>query len=314
MPFLENEDQALKLKLQGLFVHDATAGTTGRPVIVRFKNPEYELSDSQFPLIMISHTSISKDAARESRGYVTVGYAPEGYAPWGDMTDPNGSPYSSQMPIPLNIDYRIDVFTRKQTHMIELTGRLMQFDFLADRYGYLAIPQDGTTRRLDLLGGPEYTEAKDDLGKRLFTASWTIRVSSEIFLYAIETLTPAQRILLQMVDLPQLQAGFIDPLDPVTAVTAQPLLVTTRALPAGTAGITYKHGLAASGGEPPYTWSIQYGNLPAGLQLSANGAVFGTPTVATPTPTPTLTVVCTDNAPSGRKSTAQIVSLEIAGS
>lgn len=314
MPFLANEDMALKAKLQGLYVTDATSGTTGRPVIVRFKNPEYELKDSQYPLIMISHTGISKDAARESRGYVTVGYAPEGFTPWEDLTDPNQSPYSSQMPIPLNIDYRIDVFTRKQTHMIELTGALMQFSYLADRYGYLAIPQDGTTRRLDLLSGPEYIEGKDELGKRLFTATWTVRVSSEIFLYEIETLSPVERVLLQMIDLPAAQNGVVDPLDPVVTVTGDKLTVTTTELLAGTVGATYRQTLEASGGNAPYSWSIQYGSLPAGLFLSPAGVVFGTPTVATPMPTPTFTVVCADSAPYGPQTAAQIVSLEIAGS
>lgn len=197
MPFLENEDRALKLKLQGLCVHDATSGV-GRPVTVRFKNPEYELADSTFPLVLLSHTSISKDEERENRGFISVHYAPEGYPRWPDIMNPADSPYWSEVPIPLNIDYQVDVFTRKQTHSIELTAELMQFDFLPPRFGYLDVPQDGTVRRLDLLGGPDYYESKDDQGKRIFSMSWSIRVSSEIFLYDIREFTPVQRVLLDV--------------------------------------------------------------------------------------------------------------------
>jgi len=37
--------------------------------------------------------------------------------------------------------------------------------------------------------------------------------------------------------------------------------------------------LAATGGSPPYTWSISAGSLPAGLSLSSSGAITGTATV-----------------------------------
>ncbi len=57
--------------------------------------------------------------------------------------------------------------------------------------------------------------------------------------------------------------------------------ITTTALPNGTVGIAYSQTLAATGGKSPYTWSIQSGNLPAGLTLdSSSGAITGTPTGA----------------------------------
>ncbi|NIY68049.1 hypothetical protein SMALB_6127 [Streptomyces malaysiensis] len=158
------------------------------------------MSDATYPLVLISHTRISRDGDRESRGTINLHYAPEGYEPWADMTDPTQSPYMAQMPIPLNVDYQIDVHARKELHLIELIGSLLQFDVLPDRYGYLSVGEDGTVRRLDLLGGPDYSESKDELGKRLFSASWAIRVSSEIFLSQIFELTPAQRVLIDFVD------------------------------------------------------------------------------------------------------------------
>ena len=58
------------------------------------------------------------------------------------------------------------------------------------------------------------------------------------------------------------------------------LTITTSAtLPAGAVGTSYSQSLAASGGTPPYSWSLISGALPAGLSLSTSGAITGTPTV-----------------------------------
>src|SRR6185503_18420907 len=48
-------------------------------------------------------------------------------------------------------------------------------------------------------------------------------------------------------------------------------------LPAGIVGIAYAQSVGASGGEPPYTWSLVNGSLPAGLSLAAGGMISGTP-------------------------------------
>ncbi|MEV8399225.1 putative Ig domain-containing protein [Streptomyces niveus] len=281
MPFLLNEDKALKLKLQGLMVHDSTSGP-GRKVTVRYKNPEYELADATYPLALISHSRISRDEERESRGTVNVHYAPEGYEPWADMTDPTQSPYMAQMPIPLNIDYQLDVYARKELHIIELTGALMGFDFLPPRFGYLPVGEDGTIRRLDLLGGPDYTESKDELGKRLFCASWALRVSSELFVSEISELTPAQRILIDFLDKQAWEEGAVRPLTATHEVTKTPLAVTTTTLPAATAGHPYRQTLLSAGGHGETHWSLPEGSrLPAGLALSHGGALFGTPEAPT---------------------------------
>ena len=55
-----------------------------------------------------------------------------------------------------------------------------------------------------------------------------------------------------------------------------PLIVDT-VLPQPQKGKAYKHRLQAEGGTAPYTWRILGGQLPAGLNISANGEISGTP-------------------------------------
>ena len=67
------------------------------------------------------------------------------------------------------------------------------------------------------------------------------------------------------------------------AVTVDPAalsITTVSPLPAGTAGSAYSQTLAASGGTPPYSWSVTAGTLPAGLTLSSAGVLSGTPSAA----------------------------------
>jgi Putative Ig domain len=59
------------------------------------------------------------------------------------------------------------------------------------------------------------------------------------------------------------------------------LAIDTTSLPGGQVGVAYDSTLAASGGTPPYHWSITSGTLPAGVSLNAaTGAITGTPTAA----------------------------------
>ena len=71
------------------------------------------------------------------------------------------------------------------------------------------------------------------------------------------------------------------------------LVITTSSLPAGTVGVAYSQALGASGGTPPYTWSVASGSLPAGLSLAAGGTISGTPGTAGSS---SFTVRVTDSA------------------
>jgi hypothetical protein len=58
------------------------------------------------------------------------------------------------------------------------------------------------------------------------------------------------------------------------------LTITASTLPTGTVGTAYSYSLPATGGTPPYVWSLNSGTLPAGLKLSSKGTISGTPVAA----------------------------------
>jgi hypothetical protein len=64
---------------------------------------------------------------------------------------------------------------------------------------------------------------------------------------------------------------------PITIVPADLSIVTTS-LPDGVVGAPYSTSLNASGGVPPYTWTVT--GLPDGLTSTAAGAISGTPKTA----------------------------------
>jgi hypothetical protein len=69
----------------------------------------------------------------------------------------------------------------------------------------------------------------------------------------------------------------LDQLGVVAAAPAAKLAITTKALPAARVGRAYKARLIASGGERPIVWTVKAGMLPAGLRLTRDGWVRGTP-------------------------------------
>jgi hypothetical protein len=93
-------------------------------------------------------------------------------------------------------------------------------------------------------------------------------------------------------------------------IAAPPLTITTASLGNGTVSAAYAQTLAASGGTPPYTWSLSSGTLPAGLTLNAStGAISGTPTAAG---TSNITVLVTDSAKNtATKSLSLVVSTQL---
>jgi hypothetical protein len=88
------------------------------------------------------------------------------------------------------------------------------------------------------------------------------------------------------------------------------LHINTSSLASGAQGVPYGAGLSASGGTPPYAWSLNSGSdpLPPGLSLSSTGAISGTPAASGTFP---FTVRVTD-ASNPQQIATKILSITIA--
>jgi hypothetical protein len=61
-------------------------------------------------------------------------------------------------------------------------------------------------------------------------------------------------------------------------IAAPTVAIDTLFVPNGQAGVAFSEQLSASGGTGPYSFTIQSGDLPAGLSLASDGTISGTPT------------------------------------
>ncbi len=93
-----------------------------------------------------------------------------------------------------------------------------------------------------------------------------------------------------------------------TPVTTTPALsITTTSLPSATVGTGNAQGVAVSGGQTPYFWSVSSG-LPSGLNInSTTGAIYGYPSVSG---TFNFTVTAKDSS-SPQKTASQALSLTV---
>jgi hypothetical protein len=100
-------------------------------------------------------------------------------------------------------------------------------------------------------------------------------------------------------------SGLSDTMPVTLAVIAGPSL-NFPAPPAGWTHTVYGDTLTESGGTSPFSWSVSSGSLPAGISLSANGTLSGTPTA---TGTSSFTVKVTDaNSQTATQATSITVS------
>ncbi len=64
----------------------------------------------------------------------------------------------------------------------------------------------------------------------------------------------------------------------ITIGAPLPLAVSTLSLPNGSINVAYSETLQATGGVPPFSWTIFSGSFPPGLALGTDGTITGTPT------------------------------------
>lgn len=90
---------------------------------------------------------------------------------------------------------------------------------------------------------------------------------------------------------------------PAPSTPPPALTIGSSAFAAGQVGKGYSAALSASGGTPGYTWSLSGGSLPAGLSLSGNGAISGTPAASG---TSSFTVTVSDSGSPAQTQSANL--------
>jgi hypothetical protein len=181
MPFILNEDAALKALLSGITVSDA--GNSARPVGVFYGQPDTQIRQQSYPYITIDLIGISEAKERTHSGVTELTYLPEG-------VDPDVSYEYISIPVPVNLDYQVTTFARQPRHDRQIMAALFKQGRLPLRFGQLFIPEDATGRRLDMLGFSKRDITEQD--KRLFSNVYSIQISSELLR---EDLTQAYEVL-----------------------------------------------------------------------------------------------------------------------
>jgi hypothetical protein len=192
MPFIINEDEALKTLLQGITVSDG--GNANRPVAVYYGQPDKDLRQQSYPYITLDLVGVREDVERAHRGVVNLTYTPEGMTPNLNQDGSINQPVS--FPIPVDLIYQVSTWSRQPRHDRQIMAKLFASGRLPFRFGQLPVPQDGTNRRLDMLGFSKRDTTEG--GKRLFSNVYNIRISAELFpdqLSAVYTVTSVNKSL-----------------------------------------------------------------------------------------------------------------------
>jgi hypothetical protein len=219
-PYIESE--ALKKKVSGIRV-TASNYPAGREVPVTFVSPDMEIRKANYPGIYLSYAGINKASDREVRGPALLTYAPAGYTEhvqvpkdwdnkdstetvdWAEQgfTRISSPYYVPEHPIPYNLDFNVSVLTRNYQQMFDIISQLDEIDRLPARFGGLEVPEDGTVRTLDLLGGPDTSVINDEDGKRLLQSVYSVRVAAELSLYEVQQVKRVADVNIQFVPLSQ---------------------------------------------------------------------------------------------------------------
>ena len=168
MPYILNEDAALKTLLTGITVADT--GNSARPVGVFYGQPDKEIRQQSYPYITIDLIGVAEDPTRAHRGYVDLIYTPEG-------ADPTQA-FATMYPIPVILTYQVSTWSRYPRHDRQIINALFSPTRLPLRFGLIYIPQDNTVRRVDVVGFAK-RDTTDENVKRLFNNIYTIQIASE---------------------------------------------------------------------------------------------------------------------------------------
>lgn len=198
------ETAALRKHLHNKILLPSSRYPDGQPVPAIYALPDDDVRRRQFPYVMVDFITTRREMDREHRGRwyantdVAMGYRPDGYDP------ATTQPVAAELPIPLSLVFQVSGWTRNRQHQIVMLARfttLLPFRFGAvDMVDDKHARDDNTTRRLDLLSGPDTSDeiepGQADASKRIYRVIATVAVSSEILPSDFNKLSVVERVVI----------------------------------------------------------------------------------------------------------------------
>ena len=170
--YVEGEDWALKERLKGIIVTDEK--NASREVPVWFAIPDLESRSQSYPYITVELIGIRWASYRQTSGEMVDNDLQGTVAPVA------GKGYTYEMPVPWDLVYQVNVWTRHPRHDRAILKHLLTKVFPANR-GYLAVSNElGTDTSYRHLILEEFVKRDTvENGRRLFRSIFTATVSSE---------------------------------------------------------------------------------------------------------------------------------------
>jgi hypothetical protein len=175
----------MKAKLSGLTVRTKD-GPKRVPVWYSMPSREREKS---YPFITIDLVDIvfAEDRAHSAQ-IMPIDYWPSEYPSFAAYAASLSIPYDEDTMTaeavwwhPYDLHYQVATHCRNAQHDRELTAKLIHTKYLPDRWGYLDVPADGSSRWLDRIGygaADYYEQAGED--KHVFRKIYNISVSAHV--------------------------------------------------------------------------------------------------------------------------------------
>lgn len=194
--FLLAEDAAMKARFSGITVSDDRKQQ--RPVKVFFRYPEGE-TEKEYPFITIEHLGIShaRNLQHSEQEYIFDPSASSAsvdtvrslhYFPSEFDRDALENEYANTAGvvrarsfIPVNLVYQVATHTRSALHDRQLTSKILRI-IAPYRQSYILVPEDGTSRRLDMLNwfNSDLLDQEAGYRKRIFRKVYTIQMNAEL--------------------------------------------------------------------------------------------------------------------------------------
>lgn len=192
--FLLAEDAAIKRRFSDLTVSDDR--NPERPVKVFFRYPDGE-TEREYPFITIelidvvhakerqhSHVTLYQSTGASST-WLTDANRPNALTYWPsehqDFSTFDGPYVTAGEFLAMDLLYQVSTYTRSALHDRQLSAKIMT-GVAQWRWGSIAIPEDGTTRRLDLLDWVTADLLDPEAGyrKRIFRKIYTIQMNADL--------------------------------------------------------------------------------------------------------------------------------------